>query len=103
LGQTNTSFTFALYAVYLRGEAYLAAKQGAAAQVEFQKILDHYGAVGNQPIGALAHLGLARSYALQANIPNARAAYSNFLSLWKNADPEVPFLKEAKAEVAKLK
>ncbi len=103
LGQTNTSFTFALYAVYLRGEAYLAAKQGAAAQVEFQKILDHYGAVGNQPIGALAHLGLARSYTLQAGIPKARAAYSNFLSLWKNADPEVPLLKEAKAEVAKLK
>ena len=62
LGQTNNSFTFALYPVYLRGEAYLTAKQGAAAQVEFQKILDHYGVVGNQPIGALAHLGLARSY-----------------------------------------
>jgi tetratricopeptide (TPR) repeat protein/predicted Ser/Thr protein kinase len=103
LGQTNTSFTFALYAVYLRGEAYLAAKQGAAAQVEFQNILDHYGAVGNQPIGALAHLGLARSYTLQGNVPKARAAYGNFLSLWKNADPEVPLPKEAKAEVAKLK
>lgn len=103
LGQTNTSFTFALYPVYLRGEAYLAAKKGAAAQVEFQKILDHYGAVGNQPIGALAHLGLARSYILQSNIPKARAAYSDFLSLWKNADPDVPLLKEAKAESAKLK
>ncbi|MGA8617900.1 MAG: protein kinase [Candidatus Sulfotelmatobacter sp.] len=102
LGQTNTSFTFAFYPVYLRGEAYLAAKQGAAAQVEFQKILDHYGAVGNQPIGALAQLGLARSYTLQGNIPKARAAYSNFLSLWKNADPDVPFLKETKAEFAKL-
>jgi eukaryotic-like serine/threonine-protein kinase len=103
LGQTNTSFTFALYPVYLRGEAYLTAKQGAAAQGEFQKILDHYGAVGNQPIGALAHLGLARSYTLQANIPKARATYSNFLSLWKNADPDIPLLKEAKAEFAKLK
>jgi eukaryotic-like serine/threonine-protein kinase len=103
LGQTNTSFTFALYPVYLRGEAYLTAKQGAAAQAEFQKILDHYGAVGNQPIGALAHLGLARSYTLQANIPKARATYSNFLSLWKNADPDIPLLKEAKAEFAKLK
>ena len=102
LGQTNTSFTFAFYPVYLRGEAYLVAKQGAAAQVEFQKILDHYGAVGNQPIGALAQLGLARSYTLQGNIPKARAAYSNFLSLWKNADPDVPFLKETKAEFAKL-
>ncbi len=102
LGQTNYSFTFGLYAVYLRGEAYLAAKQGAAAQAEFQKILDHYGAVGNQPIGALAHLGLARSYTLQGDIPKARAAYSDFLSLWKNADPDVPLLKEAKAEFAKL-
>jgi eukaryotic-like serine/threonine-protein kinase len=102
LGQTNYSFTFALYPVYLRGEAYLAAKQGAAAQAEFQKILDHFGAVGNQPIGALAHLGLARSYTLQANILKARAAYSDFLSLWKNADPDVPALKEAKTEFAKL-
>jgi serine/threonine protein kinase len=103
LGQTNYSFTFALYPVYLRGEAYLAAKQGSAAQVEFQKLLDHYGAVGNQPIGALVHLGLARSYTLQGDIPKARAAYSNFLSLWKNADPDVPLLKEAKLEFAKLK
>jgi tetratricopeptide (TPR) repeat protein len=103
LGQTNTSFTFALYPVYLRGEAYLAAKQGAAAQGEFQKILDHYGVVGNQPIGSLADLGLARSYTLQADIPKARAAYSSFLSLWKNADPDIPLLKEAKAEFAKLK
>jgi eukaryotic-like serine/threonine-protein kinase len=103
LGQTNYSFTFGLYPIYLRGEAYLAAKQGAAAGVEFQKILDHYGAVGNQPIGALAHLGLARSYVLQADTPKARAAYSDFLTLWKNADPDVPLLKEAKAEFAKLK
>ena len=101
LGQTNYSFTFALYPVYLRGEGYLQAKQGAAAQVEFQKILDHSSVVGNQPIGALAHLGLARSYTLQGDIPKARAAYSDFLSLWKNADPDVPLLKEAKAEFAK--
>jgi tetratricopeptide (TPR) repeat protein len=103
LGQTNTSFTFAMYPVYLRGEAYLAAKQGAAAQGEFQKVLDHYGAVGNQPIGALAHLGLARSYTLQGYVPKARAAYGNFLSLWKNADPDIPLLKEAKAEFTNLK
>jgi tetratricopeptide (TPR) repeat protein len=103
LGQTNYSFTFGLYPVYLRGQAYLEAKQGAAAQIEFQKILDHYGAVGNQPIGALAHLGLARSYTLQGDIPKARAAYSDFLSLWKNADPDVPLLKQAKVEFAKLK
>jgi len=103
LGQTNYSFTFALHPVYLRGQAYLAAKQGAAAQVEFQKILDHYSVVGNQPIGALARLGLARSYTLQGDIPKARAAYSDFLSLWKNADPGVPLLKQAKVEFAKLK
>jgi tetratricopeptide (TPR) repeat protein/predicted Ser/Thr protein kinase len=103
LGQTNYSFTFALYPVYLRGQAYLAAKQGVAAQVEFQNILDHYSVVGNQPIGALARLGLARSYTLQGDIPKARAAYSDFLSLWKNADPDVPLLKQAKVEFAKLK
>ena len=102
LGQTNYSFTFALYPVYLRGQAYLAAKQGVAAQVEFQKILDHYSVVGNQPIGALARLGLARSYTWQGDIPKARAAYSDFLSLWKNADPDVPLLKQAKVEFAKL-
>jgi len=103
LGQTNYSFTFALYPVYLRGQAYLAAKQGVAAQVEFQKILDHYSVVGNQPVGALARLGLARSYTLQGDIPKARAAYSDFLSLWKNADPDVPLLKQATVEFAKLK
>ncbi len=102
LGDTNTSFTFAMYPVYLRGLADLGAKQGAAAQVEFQKILNHSGVVGNQPIGALAHLGLARSYALLGNIPKARDAYSNFLSLWKNADPDIPLLKDAKAEFAKI-
>jgi eukaryotic-like serine/threonine-protein kinase len=102
LGQTNTSFTFASYPVYLRAEAYLAAKEGAAAQAEFQKILDHYGVIGNQPIGALAHLGLARSYTLQGNVLKARAAYSDFLSLWKNADPDLTLLKEMKVEFAQL-
>ena len=102
LGQTNTSFTFALYPVYLRGQAYLAAKQGAAARVEFQKILDHYGVTGNQPIGALAHLGLARAYTLQGNLPQASVAYSDFLSLWKNADPDIPLLREAKLESDRL-
>jgi len=102
LGQTNTSFTFASYPVYFRAEAYLAAKEGAAAQAEFQKILDHYGVIGNQPIGALAHLGLARSYTLQGNVLKARAAYSDFLSLWKNADPDLALLKEMKVEFAQL-
>jgi eukaryotic-like serine/threonine-protein kinase len=102
LGHTNSAFTFGLYPVYLRGEAYLAAKQGAAAQVEFQKILDHSGVVGNQSIGAFAHLGLARAYALEGDTPKARAAYVHFLTLWKDADADVPILKEAKAEYAKV-
>lgn len=103
LGHTNSAFTFALYPVYLRGEAHLAAKQGTAAQVEFQKILDHPGVVGNQPIGALAHLGLARAYALDGNIPKARAAYVDFLTLWKDADADVPILKEAQAEYSNVR
>jgi|ERR1700687_3004669 len=74
----------------------------AAAQVEFQKILDHSGVVGNQSIGAFAHLGLARAYALEGDTPKARAAYVHFLTLWKNADADVPILKEAKAEYAKV-
>jgi ATP/maltotriose-dependent transcriptional regulator MalT len=102
LGETNTSFTFALYPVYLRGEAYLAARQGASAATEFQKILDHAGVVGNEPIGALAHLGLGRAYAVQGDTTKARAAYDDFLALWKNADSDVPILAQAKAEYAQL-
>ncbi len=102
LGETNSSFTFALYPVYLRGEAGLAAKQDAAAVTEFQKILDHAGVVGNEPIGALAHLGLGRAYAISGDTAKARAAYQDFLALWKDADPDIPILKEAKAEYAKL-
>lgn len=103
LGQTNTDFTFALYPVYLRGLAYLAAKQGAAAGAEFQKIVEHWGVVGNQPIGALAHLGLARAYVLQNDTVKAHAAYNDFFMLWKDADPNIPMLKEAKAEYTKLR
>jgi serine/threonine protein kinase len=102
LGETNTAFTFALYPIYLRGEADLAAKMGAAAVTEFQKILDHAGVVGNEPIGALAHLGLARAFALQGDNAKARAAYQDFLALWKDADPDIPILKEARSEYAKL-
>jgi hypothetical protein len=102
LGETNTSFTFALYPVYLRGEANLAAKQGAAAVTEFQKILDHSGVVGNEPIGTLAHLGLARAYALVGDSAKSKITYLEFLALWKNADPDIPVLKEAKVEYAKL-
>jgi len=102
LGHTNDDFTFALYPVYFRGESYLAAKDGSAAITEFQKILDHSGVVGNEPIGALAHLGLGRAFALSGDSTKAKTAYQDFLALWKNADPDVPILKEAKAEYAKL-
>ncbi len=102
LGHTNSVFTFALYPVYLRGEAYLAAQKGAAAAGEFQKILDHPGVVGNEPIGALAHLGLGRAYALAADSAKAKTAYQDFFALWKTADPDVPILKQAKSEYAKL-
>jgi DNA-binding winged helix-turn-helix (wHTH) protein len=91
-----------LYPVYVRGEAYLAAHQGKEAAAEFQKILDHPGIVLNEPIGALAHLGLGRAYAMQGDTAKARAAYQDFLTLWKDADPDIPILLEAKAEYAKL-
>lgn len=91
-----------LYPVYVRGEAYLAAHQGAEAAAEFQKILDHRGIVLNEPIGALAHLQLGRAYSLQGDTAKSRAAYQDFLTLWKDADPDIPILLEAKAEFAKL-
>ena len=91
-----------LYPVYLHGEAYLAARQGAAAAAEFQKILGHPGLVGNEPIGALAHLGLGRAYAMTGDFNHARTAYQDFLVLWKNADPDIPILKQARAEYARL-
>ena len=101
-----------LYHVYVRGEAYLAAGQGGAAAAEFQKILDHSGIVWNCWTGALARLGVARANALQAKTSQgadadaarvrALAAYKDFLTLWKDADPDIPILKEAKAEYAKL-
>jgi tetratricopeptide (TPR) repeat protein len=91
-----------MFPVFVRGEAYLAAHKGSEAAAEFQKVLDHRGLVLNQPIGALAHLGLGRAYLLQGDIPKAQAAYQDFLSLWKNADPDIPILKQAKAEYATL-
>jgi tetratricopeptide (TPR) repeat protein len=101
-----------LYPVYVRGEAHLAAGQGRAAAAEFQKILDHSGIVWNCWTGALARLGMARANALEAKTSQgadadaarvrALAAYKDFLTLWKDADPDVPILKEAKAEYAKL-
>jgi serine/threonine protein kinase/tetratricopeptide (TPR) repeat protein len=91
-----------LYPVYLRGEAYLAAHQGSAATAEFQKILDHACLLTNSPISPLAHLGLARAYALSGDTVKAKSAYQDFLALWKDADPDIPTLKEAKADYAKL-
>ena len=91
-----------MYPVFVRGEAYLAARQGSEAAAEFKKILDHPGIVLNQPIGALAHLGLARAYVLQGDTAKAKAAYRDFLTLWKDADPEIPIYKQAKAEYARL-
>ena len=91
-----------LYPVYVRGEAYLAAHQGSEAAAEFQKILDHRGIVLNEPIGALAHLQLGRAYALQGDNAKSRASYKDFLTLWKDADPDIPIFKQAKAEYTKL-
>jgi tetratricopeptide (TPR) repeat protein/predicted Ser/Thr protein kinase len=91
-----------LYPVFVRGEAYLAAHQGSEAAAEFQKVLDHRGIVWNSPIGALAHLQLGRAYAMQGETAKAKAAYQDFLALWKDADPDIPVLKEAKAEFTKL-
>lgn len=91
-----------LYPAYLRGEAYLAAHQGSKAAAEFQKILDHRGCVLNEPIGALTHLGLARAYVFQGDTAKARTAYQDFLTLWKDADSDIPILIAAKAEYAKL-
>ncbi len=87
---------------YLRGEAYLMLHDGNAAAAEFQKFVDHRGLVVNFPWGALARLGLARAYAMQGDTAKAKAAYLDFLTLWKEADPDVPILKQAKAEYAKL-
>jgi hypothetical protein len=101
-----------LYHTYIRGQAYLADGQGTQAAAEFQRILDHSGIVWNCWTGALAHLGVARANALQAKtaqgaeVDAARirmlAAYKDFLTLWKDADPDIPVLKQAKAEYAKL-
>jgi ATP/maltotriose-dependent transcriptional regulator MalT len=91
-----------LYAPYIRGEAYLATHDGAAAAREFQKFLDHRGLAVNYPLASLARLGLARAYALSGDSAKAKAAYRDFVGLWKDADPEIPILKEAKAEYAKL-
>jgi len=91
-----------LYPAYVRGEAYLAAHRGIEAAAEFEKIIEHRGVVLNRPSGVLAHLGLARAYAMQGDTAKAKVAYRDFLTLWKDADPDIPILKQAKLEYAKL-
>jgi len=98
-----TNINAYLCPVYVRGEAYLMLHDGNRAAAEFQKFIDHRGLVANFPWGALARLGLARAYALQGDTAKARAAYQGFLTLWKDADLDIPILKEAKAEYANLK
>jgi len=125
LGIPLASQTGVLYRVYVRGEAYLRARQGSQAAAEFQKIIDNTGIVGNFPLDVLARLGLGRAYALQASVgagvapaqtgrpqgaplqqdapARGRTAYQDFFALWKDADPDISILKKAKAVYARLK
>jgi len=104
LGLPNPQFEVGglLYPVYIRGQAYLEVHHGREAAAEFQKILEHGSITQNGPIGVLARLGLARAYAISNDRTKARAGYQDFLGLWKNADPEIPILREAKLQYAKL-
>ena len=99
----NSNYSTYLYPVYVRGQMLLAQHQGGVAATEFQKILNWPGVVSNEPIGTLAHLGLARARAMNGETAAARTSYNRFLSLWKNADPDIPILIAAKTEYAKLK
>jgi eukaryotic-like serine/threonine-protein kinase len=97
-----THLTLFLCPVYVRGQAYLMLHDDNRAAAEFQKFIDHRGLVVNFPWGATARLRLARAYAMQGDTTKAKSAYQDFLTLWKDADPDVPILKQAKAEYAKL-
>ena len=88
--------------VYIRGVAYLRTRNGPEAAREFQKMLDHRTMIGNATTSALTHLGLARARVFEGNTSAARSAYQDFFALWKDADPDIPILKEAKAEYARL-
>jgi eukaryotic-like serine/threonine-protein kinase len=101
-GLTTTNLAICMSPAYVRGEAYLMLHDGKAAAAEFQKFIDHRGLVGNFPWGALARLGLARAYAMHGDTAKAKAAYQDFLTLWKDADPDIPILIAAKVEYAKL-
>jgi serine/threonine protein kinase/Tfp pilus assembly protein PilF len=100
---SNISMSLSMYPVYVRGLAYLSARQGTESAAEFQKVLAHRGIVQTEPIGALANLQIARAYAMQGDTVKAKTAYREFLALWKDADPDIPILIAAKAEYAKLK
>ncbi len=91
-----------LYPVYVRGQAYLAEHKGAEAAAEFQKIFQYRGVVGTDPVSSLWHLGMARAYVISGDTAKARAAYQDFFALWKDADPDLPILKQARTEYAKL-
>jgi predicted Zn-dependent protease len=103
LGQSQPFFAGMMYPAYLRGQAYLHAGNGKGAAAEFQRIISHRGIVLNFPLAAVAHLGLARAYALEGDTANARGAYEDFLKLWKGADTDIPLFQEAKTEHARLK
>ncbi len=103
MGSTcNHLYLGGLHSAYVRGDALVAGHKYAEAIAEFQKILDHRGIVGADPIGALAHLQLGRTFALAGDPVKARRAYDDFLALWKDADSDVPILVQAKAEYARL-
>ncbi len=102
LGGPPPGIAAAIYPAYVRGLAYLSQKNGPAAAAEFQKLLDHSGLVQNFLLGSLARVQLARAYVISGDTAKAKAAYQDFLTLWKDADPDIPILKEAKAEFAKL-
>ena len=105
LGNPGSSYNGnfgSLYPIYVRGQIYLAAHQGAEAATEFRKILDHRGVVVSDPIGALAHLQLGRALAMSGDTAKAKTAYQDFLTLWKDADKDIPVFQQAKAEYARL-
>ena len=101
-GSPSQMVSFLLYPIYVRGLALLAARQGTAAAAEFQKILDRPGLALNEPIAALTHVQLARAYAITGDTAKARAAYQDFFAIWKDADSDIPILKQAKAEYGEL-
>ena len=99
----NHLYLGGLHSAYVRGEAFMAAHQYVGAAAEFQKILDHRGIVGADPIGALAHLQLGRVFARSGDLAKSKTAYQDFFTLWNDADPNIPILAQAKAEYARLR